>query len=197
MTDCYGREKVVTDLRHQVSELECKASEFQLLAGLATNPELELYNKGLSAELYALAQRLRGRLKVTEEDSRRNGAPEAERSRTKSAERPVPVTHAFDENGRRVLLGLTLEETTEFEILDARLPFDGKPIWATGSTTLSPIEKRWLELYTQHERARETGTYSLRSRLRTKRNAELPPIPIKAARASSEIVAVALRDDKE
>jgi hypothetical protein len=49
--------------------------------------------------------------------------------------------YAFDEKGRRVLAGLTHEETTEFEFLEARLPMDA-------------AELRWLELFNKHDRAR-------------------------------------------
>ena len=56
------------------------------------------------------------------------------------------------DNGVRVLLGLTPDETTEFELLDARIPFHSKPIWPDTANT--PIEERWLELFTKHEFAK-------------------------------------------
>ena len=68
----------------------------------------------------------------------------------------LPRRYFVDERGRRVLIGLTIEETLEFETLD-NLPalteggdcvawdVDGKP------TTLR--EKRWLELYSKHDSA--------------------------------------------
>jgi hypothetical protein len=36
--------------------------------------------------------------------------------------------YVLDKMRRRVLAGLTPEETFEFELLDAQLPFDGKPM---------------------------------------------------------------------
>jgi hypothetical protein len=49
--------------------------------------------------------------------------------------------YTFDKNGRRALVGLTFEETTEFE-LEAQPP--------TGSAEL-----RWIELFSKHDHARE------------------------------------------
>jgi hypothetical protein len=68
----------------------------------------------------------------------------------------LPRRYFVDERGRRVLIGLTIEETLEFETLDnlpalteggdcAAWDVDGKP------TTLR--EKRWLELYSKHDEA--------------------------------------------
>jgi hypothetical protein len=54
---------------------------------------------------------------------------------------------------RRVLAGLTPEETREFELLDAQLPFDGKPVCPSAGLSLSPIEYRWLELFEKMESA--------------------------------------------
>ncbi len=56
-------------------------------------------------------------------------------------------------NSRRVLLGLTADETSEFERLDAQIPLDGKPVWP--DTTNTPVEDRWLELFTKHEIAKQ------------------------------------------
>ena len=66
-----------------------------------------------------------------------------------------PNAYSLDRMGRRVLAGLTSEETTEFELLDAQLPFDGKPVWPSQEGSLSPKEQRWLELFQkmQHVRA--------------------------------------------
>ena len=60
-----------------------------------------------------------------------------------------PRRYYVDPQGRRVLVGLTVEETSEFELLDARAPFSG------GSDTArnSSHEKRWHELYQMHEEA--------------------------------------------
>ena len=58
------------------------------------------------------------------------------------------------EKGRLVLIGLTFEETAEFEYLDAQIPFDGELVWLDMDN--SPVERRWLELYTKHATARRT-----------------------------------------
>jgi hypothetical protein len=57
------------------------------------------------------------------------------------------------EDSQRVIVGLTATETAEFERLNAQIPFDAKPVWP--DTANSPIEDRWLELYTKHEFARQ------------------------------------------
>jgi hypothetical protein len=49
--------------------------------------------------------------------------------------------YGLDEKDRRVLTGLTYEETTEFELLEAQLP-------------MYAAELRWLELFNKHDRAR-------------------------------------------
>ena len=51
--------------------------------------------------------------------------------------------YVLDNKGRRVMAGLTFEETTEFEILESRV---------FGYET----ELRWLELFNKHAHARET-----------------------------------------
>ena len=63
--------------------------------------------------------------------------------------------YTLDPRGRRILVGLSFEETTEFEQLDARLPYDGKPVWPSDISIvpLVPIEVRWLELYRKHRAA--------------------------------------------
>lgn len=70
-----------------------------------------------------------------------------------------------DENGRRVLIGLTPAETREFETLDSLPPSDSsgnRLAWTFGGTPTTNREKRWLELYTRHDQAwkiqkRESG----------------------------------------
>jgi len=67
----------------------------------------------------------------------------------------LPKRYRIDENGRRVLVGLSIEETFEFETLDDISPFDesGYHIpWQDG-VPITPREKRWLELYQKHEQA--------------------------------------------
>lgn len=49
------------------------------------------------------------------------------------------------ENGRRILVGLSYEETAEFEILCAKTPIHGTPP--------PDDERRWLELFGKHEAA--------------------------------------------
>ena len=50
--------------------------------------------------------------------------------------------------GRRVLIGLSAQETDEFERLDAQIPCDGKPVWP--DTTNSPAELRWKSHGREH-----------------------------------------------
>ena len=57
----------------------------------------------------------------------------------------TPRRYFVDYVGRRVLIGLTVEETFEFETLDAAWDENGVP-----KTTR---EKRWLELYSKHDQA--------------------------------------------
>jgi hypothetical protein len=59
------------------------------------------------------------------------------------------------DQGRRVMIGLSEAETVEFEILDAQIPYDGKPVWP--DTANSPTEDRWLELFTKHQFAKEAS----------------------------------------
>jgi hypothetical protein len=58
--------------------------------------------------------------------------------------------------GRRVLIGLTIEETFEFEILDEPPPIadDGSvTLKNSGTMPVTEREVRWLELYTKHVNA--------------------------------------------
>jgi hypothetical protein len=55
--------------------------------------------------------------------------------------RTSPRRYVLDHQGRRVLVGLTIEETFEFEKLDQSAPPDGFG------------EQRWCELYGKHDRA--------------------------------------------
>jgi hypothetical protein len=70
-----------------------------------------------------------------------------------------PATPVFtaDAQGRRIRVGLTSDETLEFERLDAREPLDrhGQPIpWYAQSAAIRRSEDRWFELYRKHEEAR-------------------------------------------
>lgn len=61
-----------------------------------------------------------------------------------------PRRYVVDVSGRRVLVGLTLEETSEFEDLDTSLPM------LPGQQDVGPaasVEGRWLELYDKHDKA--------------------------------------------
>jgi len=55
--------------------------------------------------------------------------------------------YCLDKERRRVLAGLTPEETTEFELLDAHLAFDSKPLRRWKESSLSPLQRRWVELF--------------------------------------------------
>lgn len=68
----------------------------------------------------------------------------------------APRRYFVDPVGRRVLIGLTLEETFEFERLDSQpvVSQAGGPV-ARDENVLLPAtgEQRWLELYAKHEGA--------------------------------------------
>ena len=70
--------------------------------------------------------------------------------------------YTLDKMRRRVLAGLTPEETFEFELLDARIPFDGKPVCPSAEFSLSKVERRWLELFEKMNRSRGPGPGSKR-----------------------------------
>lgn len=54
----------------------------------------------------------------------------------------------------RVLIGLTIEETFEFETLDSLPPDEsGNDMEWEGRRPASTREERWLELYTKHDEA--------------------------------------------
>jgi hypothetical protein len=62
--------------------------------------------------------------------------------------------YTVNENGRRVLAGLTPAETREFEALDSLSPSDGdRMAWTFGGQPTTGREKRWLHLYTRHNEA--------------------------------------------
>jgi hypothetical protein len=65
-----------------------------------------------------------------------------------------PKRYHIDENGNRVLVGFSIEETFEFETLDDLTPLDetGHIAWQEGMPITSR-EKRWLELYQTHDAA--------------------------------------------
>lgn len=65
-----------------------------------------------------------------------------------------PRRYFVDRDGRRALIGLTLEETTEFETLDS-LPAPDQSCtrvaWGEDGIPTITREKRWLELYGKHD----------------------------------------------
>jgi hypothetical protein len=66
---------------------------------------------------------------------------------------PFTPEYHFDGQGRRVLRGLTYEETVEFEKLDASLPFGGTHVWPDPVLPVLPMEARWRELWDKHQAA--------------------------------------------
>jgi hypothetical protein len=64
--------------------------------------------------------------------------------------------YVVDENGDRVLVGLTQSETSEFEGLDAlrRDNSAERSFVSVEGTPQPPRGKRWLELFERHELAR-------------------------------------------
>jgi hypothetical protein len=67
----------------------------------------------------------------------------------------LPKRYGIDENGHRVLVGLSIEETFEFETLDDLSPLDetGTSIAWRDGVPITDREKRWLELYQKHQDA--------------------------------------------
>ena len=75
---------------------------------------------------------------------------------TSETGKDAPRRYIVDDTGRRILVGLTVEETLEFERLDspASLNLYGKrAIWNGRDAGPEGPEPRWLELYSKHERA--------------------------------------------
>jgi hypothetical protein len=66
---------------------------------------------------------------------------------------------AIVRNWKEALGGLSIEETFEFELLDALPALDdvGKPAWTFEGGPNTRREKRWLELYLKQIRAGSTG----------------------------------------
>jgi hypothetical protein len=62
-----------------------------------------------------------------------------------------PRRYFANGEGHRVIIGLTVDETSEFEALDARHVADCDPLRHVSSGSLRPMSpKRWLELYAKH-----------------------------------------------
>lgn len=71
----------------------------------------------------------------------------------------APRRYFVDGGGRRVLIGLTLEETFEFERLDSQPAVhfsDGQLSSDQGVRRRVAGEQRWQELYAKHEGAWKT-----------------------------------------
>jgi len=67
-----------------------------------------------------------------------------------------PRRYFVDQSGRHVLIGLTIEETLEFERLDSLPALDesGNHVaWDENGVSATTREKRWLELYGKHDHA--------------------------------------------
>jgi hypothetical protein len=68
----------------------------------------------------------------------------------------APRRYFVDAGGRRVLIGLTFEETFEFERLDSQALVgrgDGGIVRDGSIHRLVVVEQRWQELYAKHEGA--------------------------------------------
>ncbi len=74
-----------------------------------------------------------------------------------------PRRYSLDLSRRRIMVGLTAEETSEFERLDNSPPLDenGSPAWTFDGVPSTPRERRWLELYRKHEQAWDCRRRSL------------------------------------
>lgn len=97
-----------------------------------------------------MTQILKGRF-----DGHGRGSRTANPAKPPAPEFSVERYH-LDNNGRRVLVGLTSAETREFETLDALAPSDSSGehmAWTFGGEPTTGREKRWLELYTRHDEA--------------------------------------------
>lgn len=78
-----------------------------------------------------------------------------------------PRRYFVDGNGQRVLVGLTIEETLEFETLDSLAALGwrgGHVLWEESGLPANKQQTRWLELYAQHERAWSEWMASTRAR---------------------------------
>jgi hypothetical protein len=67
-----------------------------------------------------------------------------------------PRRYLADKNGRRVLVGLTLEETLEFETLDSVLALEESRrhvVRDRDGVAAATRQKRWLELYDRHDQS--------------------------------------------
>ncbi|PDT87294.1 hypothetical protein CO669_25905 [Bradyrhizobium sp. Y36] len=66
----------------------------------------------------------------------------------------APRRYFVDAQGHRVLIGLSLEETAEFEALDLASTETVQIMAEAGGGKVAPVDDvRWLELYSKHEGA--------------------------------------------
>ncbi|PIT04911.1 hypothetical protein TSA1_32325 [Bradyrhizobium nitroreducens] len=66
----------------------------------------------------------------------------------------APRRYFVDAQGHRVLIGLSLEETAEFEALDLAPTETVQLMAQSGMDKVAPVDDvRWLELYSKHEGA--------------------------------------------
>jgi len=66
----------------------------------------------------------------------------------------APRRYLMDSTGKPVLIGLTREETFEFERLDLLAPDqNGRQLANDENVVCSTGEQRWLELYEKHDTA--------------------------------------------
>jgi len=72
--------------------------------------------------------------------------------------RHAPRRYFVDAQGHRVLIGLSSDETAEFEALDLSSADDGMPVAAADISegVVGENDVRWLELYLKHEGAWRT-----------------------------------------
>ncbi|QOZ54786.1 hypothetical protein [Bradyrhizobium sp. CCBAU 53338] len=80
----------------------------------------------------------------------------------------APRRYFVDTVGRRVLIGLTLEETFEFERLDSEQVSAQEGRQSGNGRGWAPVagERRWLELYEKHEGAWKAWMAQSRMELR-------------------------------
>jgi hypothetical protein len=70
----------------------------------------------------------------------------------------------LDASGNRVLIGLTLEETIEFELLENSITANGPLPYISQDEWHRPEEKRWLELWDKHQAAKAPFTRTSQTR---------------------------------
>ncbi|MDA9444672.1 hypothetical protein XH98_37570 [Bradyrhizobium sp. CCBAU 51745] len=80
----------------------------------------------------------------------------------------APRRYIKDGAGQRVLVGLTISETIEFETLESGQGRPGADLLANGSGIREhKHNERWLELYVKHEQAWSHWMAETRTRLTT------------------------------